>query len=809
MNDKLESNTARPLPPERLRWRCAFERPGFQTTDELEDLYEIVGQPRALDAVSFAVGIRHSGYNVFVLGPPGIGKRSLVQQIVERQAVREPAPPDWCYVHSFRQPQKPQLLKLPAGRGEGLRLDVEQLVDELQAAILAAIEVEEHQNRVEQIEQDARQQHEEAIAQFAAKSQSQGIQLVRTPGGFALAPMRDGEVLSPEDFSKLSEAEQRQIEAVVASLQEELHELVQRVPQRRKEVRDKIKALNREVTSLAIRQTMQPIFQKYSDLAQVVAYLEAFQQDVMQRADEFRPVEGSAEVRGCSLHEHPVFARYSINVLVDNGNTRGAPLIYEDHPSYQNLLGRIEHKSFMGALVTDFTLIKPGALHRANGGYLIIDARRLLQQPYAWEGLKRALCSERIKIESLAETLSLVSTVSLEPEPVPLNVKVVLLGDRLLYYLIYEYDADFAELFKVAADFEDTIAKTPSICMLYARLIATLLRRDALHPFDASGVARIIEQGVRIAGDSEKITTNVSGLSDLLREADFWAREDRQEVVRAEHVQRAIDSQIRRADRLRERLQEEIQRGLLLVDTSGFHVGQLNGLSVYELGNFRFGRPSRITATSRFGRGEVVDIEREVELGGAVHSKGVLILSAFLAARYAKNHPLSLSATLVFEQSYGLVDGDSASVAELCALLSSLADIPIRQSLAVTGSVNQRGQVQPIGGVNEKIEGFFDTCEARGLTGNEGVVIPAANVKHLMLKSAVVEAAARGQFHIYPIETIDEAIALLTGMPAGTLGKDGVYPQETVNACVAGRLYEMFQLQQRFGAERERHAKDD
>ena len=463
----------------------------------------------------------------------------------------------------------------------------------------------------------------------------------------------------------------------------------------------------------------------------------------------------------------------------------------------------------LGALVTDFNLIKAGALHRANGGYLILDARKVLLQPFAWEELKRALSSEEIRIEVLGQTLSLISTVSLEPESIPLDVKVVLLGERLLYYTLSQLDPDFAELFKVAADFEDQMDRTPENHLLYARMIATMVRQEGLRPFDREAVARVIEQSARLAGDAERLSTHVRSIADLLREADYWAGEAQHSVVTAADVQRAIDAQVYRSDRVRERIQEEIQRGTILIDTQGAAVGQVNGLSVLTLGQFAFGRPSRITALVRLGRGEVIDIEREVALGGPIHSKGVLILSSYLGARYARDQPLSLSASLVFEQSYSGVEGDSASSAELYALLSALADLPIKQSLAVTGSVNQHGQVQAIGGVNEKIEGFFDICRAQGMNGEQGVLIPASNVKHLMLRPDVVEAVAAGHFHVYPVETIDQGIELLTGVPAGEPDETGAFPAGSVNQRVEARLRELAERRLAFGVPERGSAGDE
>jgi lon-related putative ATP-dependent protease len=586
---------------------------------------------------------------------------------------------------------------------------------------------------------------------------------------------------------------------VIEQLQEELQTMVAKLPRWRREAREKIKQANQDTARFALEHLMRRLQEQYGDLDDVVQYLRDVEEDVIANTDEFRRTEDEPEMPFKSLRQQrSALEEYRVNLIVDNGRQQGAPVVYEEHPSFQNLMGRVEHLAHMGTLETHFSLIKSGSLHRANGGYLVIEALRLFQQPFAWEGLKRCLYTRHVKIESLAESLSLISTVSLEPEPIPLDVKIVLLGDRMLYYLLYQYDRDFAELFKVAADFEEQMDRSEASCLLYAQLIATLVRREHHRPFDRTAVARILEHSARVAADSQKLTTHMRTIADLIREADYWCTHNGHETVTAEHVDRAIDKQIHRADRLRDRVQEEIHRGTLLIDTQGSQVGQVNGLSVLDLGNFSFGRPSRITATIRLGKGEVVDLEREVELGGPIHSKGVLILSSLIATRYAQEHPLSLSASVVFEQSYGMVEGDSASVAEFCALLSALSGIPIRQTLAVTGSVNQRGQVQAIGGVNEKIEGFYDVCHRRGLTGDQGVLIPASNVPHLMLRRDVVAAAEQGRFHIYPITDVDQAITLLTGIPAGTPDPQGKYPEGTVNHAVAARLWKLFQLRQQY-----------
>ncbi len=784
------------LPASELGWTCDPEQLPFQTTDDLDDLQEFLGQARALNAVRFGISIRRDGYNLYVLGPPGVGKRTIVQSFLEQKAANDPRPGDWCYVQNFEEPHRPRVLRFPPGRGAKFVTDMENLVEDLRVSIPGALETEEHKTQIQQIEQETRDVQNRAFQELTDQAQKQGIQVIRTHAGFALAPSRDGKVLEPEQFDRLPEAERNKIHEQIERLQEQLQTLVAKLPRWRREARERIKQANRDAARFALEHLMNPLLDEYRDLDDVVRYLRAMEEDVIANTDEFQASsEESSEMPLLLLkRQRSALDEYQVNLIVDHESSDGAPVVYEEHPSFQNLLGRIEHQAHMGTLETHFTLIKPGSIHRANGGYLVVEALRLFQQPYAWEGLKRCLYAGHVKIESLAESLGLISTVSLEPEPIPLDVKVVLLGDRMLYYLLHQYDRDFAELFKVAADFEEKMDRSDASCLLYAQLIATLVRRERHRRFDRTAVARILEHSARVAADSEKLTTHMRTITDLIREADYWCADNGQETVTVQHVDQAIDQQIHRADRVRDRVQEQILRGTLLIDTHGSQVGQVNGLSVLDLGNFSFGRPARITATVRLGKGDVVDIEREVELGGPIHSKGVLILGSLLAARYAQDHPLSLGASVVFEQSYGMVDGDSASVAEFCALVSALSNIPIRQSLAVTGSVNQLGRVQAIGGVNEKIEGFYDICQHRGLTGDQGVLIPAANVPHLMLRRDVIAAVRQGRFHIYPIADVDQAIALLTDSTAGDPDEQGRFPDGTVNHAVAERLQKMFRL---------------
>jgi lon-related putative ATP-dependent protease len=783
-----------------LYTRCDPGRFAFESTQELEPLARRVGQERAVAALQFGVGMHHEGYNLYAMGRAGAGKYTAVRSALEERAAKEPVPADLCYVHDFSTPHAPRALRLPAGKGKQLRKDLEQLVEDLQTAIPGALEADEFRGRKRSLEEELKGQQESAFDDLRSRAEASGIALVHTPLGFALAPTKDGEVLEPDAFGKLPEGERARFERDIAALSQQLRALLERIPRWEQEVRRKLKALIRETLMAAVGHLLDDAKAKYVELPPIVEHLKAIEQDVLENADDFMKQEESPSP-AMLFDRGDRFRRYQVNVLVDHSETKGAPIVFEDHPTYENLVGRIEHVAQFGALVTDFNHIKPGALHRASGGYLLLDVHNLLVAPYAWDGLKRALFARQVRIESLGAALGFATTVSLEPEPVPTDVKVILMGERRLFYVLEALDPDFRALFKVAVDFEDEVDRTPGNDMLYARLVATIAKDEKLRPFDRAGVARVIEQTSRMADDSEKLSAHMGSLVDLVREADYWAAQRGGERVTRADVERAIETQRERAGRMRERVLEEIQRGTLLIETTGSSVGQVNGLSVLELGGFTFGRPTRITARVRLGRGEVVDIEREVELSGPIHSKGVMILSGFLGARYALRVPLSLSATIAFEQSYGMIEGDSASAAELYALLSALSESPIRQSIAVTGSVNQHGQVQPIGGVNEKIEGFFDACRATGLTRDQGVIIPRANVKHLMLRGDVVRAVREGRFAIWSVTTIDEGIALLTGLPAGERDGAGHFPAESVNGKVEARLTGLAQLRQSFGVD--------
>lgn len=792
------------IPPLETEKLCRKTDPAsfaFKSTADLTAPDAWLGQSRAVEAVRFGIGMKRAGYNIFALGPTGAGKHTLVRKFIDEQAGTEPFPDDWCYVQNFAEPHKPIAMHLPPGRGLVFQKDMEQLVEDLKVSIPAAFESDDSRARIEAIESEFNQRSEKSFGDLQKRAGEKSITLVRTPVGMTLAPFRDGEVLGPEAFQKLPEDEQKQVQADIETLQQDLQDILREMPRWAKEHRERIRDLMQEITRFAVGHLIDEIQSKYQDLPALLAHLDTVEQDIVEHASDFtaqKPQQPDALMQQ-EAGQAATLRRYQVNLLRDHADpTAGAPVVYENHPTHGNLIGRVEHISQFGALVTDFTLIKPGALHRANGGYLILDARKVLMQPFAWEELKRTIKAQEIRVESLGQAMSLISTVSLEPEPIPLNVKVVLLGDRMLYYMLSAHDPEFQEIFKVAVDVEEDVERTPESMELFAQFVASLAGREALRPLDTDAVARVIDHAARLAGDSERLSCHAENISDLLRESDYWAGQAGRDAILAEDVQQSIDTQIRRADRVRERSQDAIRRGTILIDTKGEMVGQVNGLAVLQLGGFAFGKPSRITASIQLGKGDVIDIERQVELGGPTHSKGVMILSGFLGSRYGANRPLALKASLAFEQSYGGVDGDSASSTELYALLSALAEAPIRQSFAVTGSVNQHGQVQAIGGANEKIEGFFDVCQQSGLSGDQGVLIPASNVKHLMLRDDVVDAAKAGNFRIYPVETIDQGIEILTGIPAGVRDEAGHYPPDSINGRVEKRLEALSEAVRKF-----------
>ncbi|MDD3329116.1 MAG: AAA family ATPase [Zoogloea sp.] len=789
-----------PLPPEKLYATCDPGALGFTSTDELPDLDAVQIHPRAIGAMHLGLDIPHEGYNLFVLGETGSGRHAIIHQLLEAERRHGPPPADWCYVNDFRNPTRPQLLRLPGGRGAQLRDDMQHFVEELIPAISAVFESDEYRSRIDAMQEEEKHREEAALHELGHAAAELEVAFLRTPHGFAFVPMKNAEAtMSQEEFEQLPEERQQALTGHIKAMHEHLHKLMNDFPRWRREMQNRIKETGSEALRATVTHLVDDLRPRYADLPEVSGYLDAVLQDISESGESLRESSRSEDDSETTTYSGAIAVqRYLVNLLVENPADGGRPVVHEDHPTLQNLVGRIEHVVHMGTLMSNFTLIRAGALHRANGGFLVLDAVKVLSQPYAWEGLKRCLRAGEVRIESLSDLIGLTSTVQIEPEPMPLDLKVVLIGERLVYYLLSQYDAEFPALFKINADMESEVPRSAENTAHYARLIATLARRDKLRPLSAAAVARIIEHASRLASDAQRLSTRTQALDDLLHQADHFAAAALSSRIEVEHVEAALAAHRQRHERLRERYRDEILRGTLLVDTAGRHVGQVNGLAVVQLGDGSFAHPVRITATARVGDGEVIDIEREVKLGGPIHSKGVLILSSFVASRFGVTTPLSLRASLVFEQSYGGVEGDSASLAELAALLSAIAGVPLHQSIAVSGSVNQFGTVQAVGGINEKIEGFFDICAARGLTGDQGVLIPAANAADLMLRREVVDAAHAGQFHIWAVSEVDEALELLTGLPAGIPDEKGEMPSGSFNASVAAGLARLARLRREF-----------
>lgn len=807
MTQKAAENLALPdgLKPRDMRVTCDPASLGFEATDALKPRDRLLGQDRAVDAIRLSAGIGHKEFNLYVLGTEGTGRHAAVASLLTDAADDRPTPCDWVYVNNFETPHRPGAMQLPSGQARPFRKAMQDLVDDLANEIPALFDSEEYQTQRRAIEEEFGQRHEEPIAEFAERVKDEDVALLRTPMGFMLVAIVDGKPIQAEVYEALPPEQRAEIDAKIERLQEHLSTVLRHGPQLEKEHRQRLEELHVGMAERVVSLRVQEVAGAFSDNADIAAYLDQVRRDMISNAELFLLAHRNGNngpfpeaIR--KYHRDRQFARYTVNVMVSREkDERAAPVICEDLPSLSHLTGRIEHVSEMGTLATDFTLIKPGALHRANGGYLVMDARRLLSEPYAWSALKRCLHAQSITITSLADQLSLSSTITLEPDPIPLDLRVVLIGDRRLHRLLTLLDPEFSALFKLQADFEDALPRSAGNTRRMAQLVADHANQEKLRPLTAAAVATLLDHAVRLAGDTRKFTLRIGALGDVMREADHYAGLSKRKQTSQHDIAQAIDQADRRASRIKDRLQEAVTRKIILIDTTGTALGQVNGLSVLGIGSHRFGQASRITARVRMGAGKLIDIEREVDLGGPLHSKGVLILGAYLAACYALDVPMSLHASLVFEQSYGGVDGDSASSAELYALLSALSGVPIRQGIAVTGSVNQNGQVQAIGGVNEKIEGFFDICKARKLTGQQGVLIPAANVDHLMLRADVVAAAKTGAFRVIPVKSIDQGIEILTGRKAGKRSRSGQFPQNSVNALVEARLRAFAETRRQFG----------
>jgi lon-related putative ATP-dependent protease len=777
------------LAPEQLRRRLDPDTLSFATTADVEPLAAIIGQPRAVDAISFALETPARSHNLFAAGIPGSGRETAVLRAIEDIARTRPVPPDWVYVHNVVQPDQPIAISLPAGQGRALERDMATLVEDIRRDIPRAFEHEDFDRRKQQIFRDATSRRDDVLTAVRTFAKERDYSVEPTPGGFISMALLNGQPIPNDVFEALPESTRKEIEQRGEEVQAQLGAMMRQLRQLEKEANQAIRQLEQDVINATVGPFFEELRDRYSD-EQVLAFLTRVQAQIPEHLHAFLPAGSPDGTLSEQLEaaRQDALAPYQVNVLIDNSALAGAPIVMERNPTYPNLLGRTDYRAVFGAMVTDFRQIKPGALHRANGGFLVLHALDLFQSPYAWEALKRALITRAITIENIVEQYAALPTARLRPEPIPLDLKVILIGPPEIYQLLYHHDEDFRELFAVRADFAPDMPWSDENIGHYAAFISRQVREHELRHFDRAAVARVAEQGARLREHQQKLSVRLFDIANLITEANYWAGRSGHDPVEAEDVDRAIAQKEYRANLIEERIHEMIAEGTIDIDTGGERIGQVNGLSIADLGDYHFGMPSRVTARSSLGRGSIQSIEREIELSGPIHNKGFLTLSGYLQSQYAQEWPLALGATITFEQAYNEIDGDSASSTELYALLSELAELPIRQGIAVTGAVNQHGAVQAVGGVTRKIEGFYTVCQARGLTGDQGVIIPAANVKHLMLRDEVVEAVRRGDFHIWAVNHIDEGIEILTGVTAGTRTRSGAFRKGSVHARVEDRL---------------------
>jgi lon-related putative ATP-dependent protease len=781
------------LTPSQLRRTFDSKKLGIKTTKGLKPLEGIIGQRRALSALKFGLGIEKKGFNVYVAGPPGIGKMTAVKTFLEKEAGDGKSPSDWCYVNNFDDTYQPTTCRLPAGMGKQFQEDMDDLIEHFRQEIPKAFEGEDYGNKRERIIKDFEKKRSQVQEEITNKAKEANFNIEVTPQGIMIVPLLGGRPLSDTELAELPEDARQDVQKRREQVEKELKNAMKRIRVLQKQTQERLQKLDKQVTLFVVGDQIDDLIEKYDDYEDVIEYLQSVKSDIQENINTFRGNQSSEEQQtipgmGTPWAQKLPFRKYQVNVVVDNGKLKGAPVVIELNPNYSNLFGRIEKETQFGALYTDFLMIKSGALHHANGGYLVLPVEDLLMNPLSWQSLKRAIQNEEIQIEEPSHLLGLQVVKSLRPQPTPLDVKIILIGRPMLYYLLHHHDEEFPELFKVKADFDTRMESSDDNIQDFVSFLCKLHEKEDLKDLDGSAIAAVLEHSLRLSEDREKISTQFGALADVVREANFWAKQAGSVTIKREHVHKALDEKVYRSNLIKERINEMIDRGVLLIGTDGEMVGQVNGLAVSMLGDYEFGRSSRITATVGPGRGGIIDIEREIKLGGPIHTKGVMILSGYLAGTFATDYPLSLSARLVFEQSYEGIDGDSASSTELYALLSALAQVPIKQGIAVTGSVNQNGEVQAIGGVNVKIEGFFEVCKTKGLTGEQGVMIPQSNVQNLMLREDVVKAVKDRKFHIWPIRTIDEGIEMLTGVPAGRRGQNGKYPKDSINYLVDQRL---------------------
>lgn len=799
------------VPAEKLAWRCDPDTLGFETTEDIEPLKGIAGQERAVESINFGIDIDAPGYNLFLVGTPGTGRWHAVRTQIEERARTEPRPPDWCYVHNFDNPDEPVALCLPAGGGEEFAAGMDDLISLSQEEIPKAFQSEGYEELKGSLVREHNERRDRLIEELQAKARDAGFVIQMTPAGMVTIPVVDGQPITPEQYEELPDEQKEKIEERGKELPAQIEQTFRQARNIEREALEKTRELDQNVAREAVSQLFDSIREKYRGNEKIEHFLDAAQEDVAEHVEEFRngherpasdgPPAMAVAANMAEMQREETLNRYRVNVLINNAHAEGAPVVCEEHPTYYNLVGRIDFRVRFGVMVTDPRMIKAGALHKANGGYLILDLIDVLTNPLSWDGLKRTLRTNEVRIENLGEQMGIIPTATLRPEAIPVQTKVVLVGPPFLYYLLHALDKDFGRLFKVKVDFDTEMPRNEQHLAQYTALVAALTRKEGMKPFTKGAMARTIEHAARAREHQEKLAASYRVAEDLVTEASFWAGKAGHGAVQPDDVTKALEEREYRSRMLEEKIREWIEEGTLMIDTAGSVVGQVNGLSVSALADYVFGRPSRITARTFLGRGGVVNIEREVEMGGRIHNKGVLILSGYLGGRYAREVPLALSATLTFEQLYEDVEGDSASAAELYAILSSLADVPINQGIAVTGSVNQRGEIQPIGGATHKIEGFFHVCRVRGLTGEQGVIIPEQNVRNLMLKNEVIDAVKEGKFHIWAVRTIDEGMEILTGMPAGRQYPDATFEERSLNDRVMWRLRHFAETLKQFGVE--------
>ena len=780
----------RELISEELSNKCNYNEFDFESTAELEPLDGIIGQGRAASAMEFGLAIKRAGYNIFVAGITGTGRTSYTRAVVNKVAANENVPDDWCYVYNFKYPDKPIAISLPAGLGYRLARDMRKLVRNLKIKIPKAFDGEEYEKQKGDIVQEYQEKSSDLMEEFSEFAKQRGFVMRKSEEGILAIPYVNGKPLGEDEYDGMTSEERKKIDESSYVVQGKLLEIMRQIKELEKSVKDRIENLKTKIALLTIENPIMELKEKFSQYRNVIDYLHAVQKDVIQNIEEFqdREVEPQDDLDIAERIRDKNFTRkYQVNLVVDNRDTKGAPVVYDSNPKYYNLLGKIEYESNMGVVTTDFTKIKAGTLHAANGGYIIINMSDIIRNPESWEGLKRALKTSSINVENIFSASGIVSG-GMKPEPIPLSVKVILVGSASLYHALFNYDEDFRKLFKIKADFDIDMTSDKENIKKYAQFISSHCEKKGLKHFDKTAVAAVVEYSRRLAEHRNKLSTRFNDIVEILYEADAWASIDWKELVTDGYVKKAIQEKIYRSNRIEEKLQEFIDTGVILISVDERVVGQVNGLSVLDYGDYSFGKPSRITASAYAGEEGIVNIEREVEMSGSIHDKGVLILTGYLGDKFAQEYPMSLSASICFEQLYDGVEGDSASSTELYALLSSLSEVPIKQYIAVTGSVNQKGEIQPIGGVNEKVEGFFQTCKAKGLKGNEGVIIPHQNVVNLMLSDEVVEAVKEGKFHVYAVENVEAGIEILTDLPAGQKDEGGNYPENSIFYKVQKKL---------------------